>query len=230
MKQHESLTNVANLTSSPLGEIAVALPGATAVFLAAGLDYCCGGQTTLKDAVAARSLDLDQIVAELRKLNQDQRPAPADLDTGSLIELIVSRFHRAHSREIPELIRLAQRVEAVHEKHASVPAGLADLLKRMLGELTIHMQKEELVLFPRMKNGGAMPLQFPIATMMAEHREHGAHLEEIRRLTNGLRVPDDGCATWRALYAGVSKFADDLVEHIHTENNILFPRFQEKPA
>jgi regulator of cell morphogenesis and NO signaling len=95
----------------------------------------------------------------------------------------------------------------------------------MLGELTVHMQKEELILFPHMRKGGSLEIQHPIAVMMAEHEEHAAYLQTLRDLTNDLRVPDDGCATWQALYAGITKFADDLAQHIHTENNILFPRF-----
>lgn len=155
---------------------------------------------------------------------------PADLDTRSLIETIISRYHRVHSQELPELIQLAKRVETVHQGHATVPAGLASLLQRMLGELTTHMQKEELILFPHMSNAdtgneGRLAFQHPIAKMMAEHEEHGACLERIRELTNDFRVPDDGCGTWRTLYAGVAKFADDLVAHVHTENTILFPRF-----
>lgn len=217
--------NLANLKERTLGEIAVALPGATALFRGAGLDYCCGGQITLTDAAAANSLDLGAIVAELRGLKQGSVSTPADLDNGSLIETIITRFHRVHSKELPELIQLAERVENVHQGHVSVPAGLAVLLKTMLGELTIHMQKEELVLFPQMNKGATMPLQFPISAMMAEHQEHGAHLEEIKKLTNDLAVPDDGCMTWRALYSGLAKFMDDLIEHIHIENNILFPRF-----
>ncbi|CCW17271.1 Nitric oxide-dependent regulator DnrN or NorA [Sphingobium indicum BiD32] len=217
--------NLANLDERTLGEIAVALPGATALFRGVGLDYCCGGQVTLRDAAAASSLELAVIVAELSGLKQGSVTTPADLDTGSLIETIVTRFHRVHSQELPELIRLAERVEVVHQGHVSVPAGLAVLLKAMLGELTIHMQKEELVLFPQMNNGATMPLGFPIAAMMAEHQEHGAQLEEIKRLTHDLAVPADGCMTWRALYSGLAKFMDDLIEHIHIENNILFPRF-----
>jgi regulator of cell morphogenesis and NO signaling len=156
--------------------------------------------------------------------------ALADLDTATLIATIVARYHRVHSQELPELIQMAERVETVHQGHAAVPAGLAALLKEMLGELTMHMQKEELILFPHMSsadagNAGGLAFQHPIAKMMAEHEEHGACLERIRKLTNDFRVPDDGCGTWRALYAGVAKFADDLVAHVHTENTILFPRF-----
>lgn len=152
-------------------------------------------------------------------------PSPARLDTAALTETIVTCFHRAHSREIPELIRLAERVETVHANHAAVPAGLAALLRRMFGELTVHMQKEEIVLFPQMNNGATMPPLFPITTMMAEHQRHGERLDDILALTHDLQVPEDACATWRALYSGLAKFAADLAEHIHIENNILFPRF-----
>lgn len=225
MQQDQILAELDALETRTLGEIAVALPGATAVFRAVGLDYCCGGQVTLRDAVAANALDLDKLIAELRNLDRESVSSPADLDTKTLTETIVTRFHRVHSKEIPELVQLAGRVEAVHKDHPAVPAGLAALLQQMLGELTVHMQKEEIVLFPQMCNGAMMPLVFPITAMMAEHQEHGGHLEDIRKLTNDLTVPEDGCPTWRALYAGLAKFADDLVEHIHIENNILFPRF-----
>lgn len=220
-----SLANLTNLADFTLGEIAVRLPGATALFRAANLDYCCGGQDRLKDAAAAASLDLDEIVANLGKLQQDDISKSADLDLASLIDGIVTRYHRVHSQELPELIQLANRVEEVHQHHPSVPAGLAAFLKRMLGELTIHMQKEELLLFPQMRKGGWPKIQHSIAVMMAEHKDHEAYLQSLKGLTHDLRVPDDGCTTWRALYAGIAKFADDLVEHIHIENNILFPRF-----
>lgn len=222
MLQEASLMN---LEERPLGEIAVALPGATAVFREAGLDYCCGGQISLGEAAQAKSLDLAAIVAKLRGLQPESVSTPTEQETAALIETIVTRYHRVHSQELPELIRLAERVETVHQGHDAVPAGLADLLKGMFGELTMHMQKEEIVLFPQMRNGATMPLQFPISAMMAEHTDHGAQVEEIKRLTHDITVPADGCRTWQALYAGLGKFIDDLIDHIHIENNILFPRF-----
>jgi regulator of cell morphogenesis and NO signaling len=225
MQQDHQLAQSNDLETWTLGQIAVVLPGATAVFRAVGLDYCCGGQVTLRDAAAANALDLDKLIVELRTLDRKRVPSPADLDTKTLTETIVTRFHRVHSKEMPELIQLAERVEAVHKDHPAVPTGLAVLLQQMLGELTVHMQKEEIVLFPQLRNGAMMPLVFPINAMMAEHQEHGGHLETIMKLTADMTVPEDGCPTWRALYTGLAKFADDLVEHIHIENNILFPRF-----
>lgn len=225
MLSEGNVASLIDLAESTLGEIVVRLPGATAVFSAANLDYCCGGQTSLKDAAVAASIDLDVIVADLVRLKQAAAPTSADLDTPSLIDMIISRYHRVHSQELPELIRLAERVENVHQNHPLVPRGLAALLKQILGELAIHMQKEELTLFPRMRHAGPRGLQDPIMMMMAEHEEHGAHLRALKGLTGDMRTPEDGCTTWRALNAGIVKFADDLVSHIHTENNILFPRF-----
>jgi regulator of cell morphogenesis and NO signaling len=158
-------------------------------------------------------------------MHPDEVPPPAEPDTASLIDTIITRYHRVHSRELPELIQLAERVEEAHRQHPSVPAGLAALLKRMLGELTVHMQKEELMLFPRMRKGSWPGIERTITERMAEHEEQAASLRALRALTHAFQVPDDGCATWRALYAGVAKFADDLVAHVHTENDILFPRF-----
>lgn len=151
--------------------------------------------------------------------------ALAALDSSDLIDTIITRYHRVHVSELPELVQMSLRVEQVHKGNPAVPAGLAALLKEVLGELAMHMQKEELVLFPRLRHGGGPMVGQPIAMMMSEHEEHAAYLDRIRSLTNDLQVPADGCGTWRALYAGTRKFADDLVDHIHIENDILFPRF-----
>ena len=217
----------ANLPLATLGDIAVRLPGATAIFRELNLDYCCGGQVTLEAAASSAGIDLDEIIARLLELESADAPPSesAALDTSSLIDLIVTRYHRVHSQELPELIRLAERVEEVHRGHISVPIGLALLLRTMLGELTVHMQKEELILFPHMRQGVMEGIGQPIAVMMSEHVAHGAQIEKLKAMTGNFQPPDDGCATWRALYAGLAKFEGDLIEHIHTENNILFPRF-----
>jgi regulator of cell morphogenesis and NO signaling len=149
-------------------------------------------------------------------------PAP---DTLELIDLIETRYHAAHRRELPELVRLARRVEAVHSAHPKVPRGLAALLGTMAQELEAHMQKEEQVLFPLMRRGGNKAIGAPIAAMLAEHDDHGEHLGQLERLTDDFTIPEGACTTWRVLYLGARKLADELMEHIHTENNVLFPRF-----
>ena len=214
-----------SLALRTLGDIAASLPGATAVFRKAKLDFCCGGGVSLATAADRKGLDLGQLQAELAALGPDTRALEPAADTATLIDHIETRFHATHRRELPELQRLARRVEAVHRGHADVPAGLADLLERMAAELEDHMQKEEQVLFPLMRNGGHPMIGHPIGMMMSEHDDHGAHLRRLEELTHEFTPPDDACPPWRALYAGARKLSDDLIEHIHTENNILFPRF-----
>lgn len=207
----------------PVAEIAAALPGATAVFRRHKLDFCCGGQAPLADAVTARGADLGTVEAELAALLPAQVGAPEA--TEDLIALIESRYHATHRRELPELIRLARRVEAVHGDRAEAPHGLAALLSEIAGELEEHMQKEEQVLFPLMRRGGHPMIGQPIGMMRHEHDSHGAQLRALDALTTGGVPPAAACNTWRALYAGTRKLTDDLMEHIHLENNVLFPRF-----
>lgn len=208
-----------------LADIAATLPGATAVFRRRKLDFCCGGRVKLAEAAAAKGLPLAELEAELDAIAALALPATRPDETGDLIELIETRYHAVHRRELPELLRLARRVEAVHKGHPAAPQGLADLLESMAGKLDDHMQKEEQVLFPLMRRGGHPMIAHPIAAMLADHDDHGADLREMERLTADFTPPEDACATWRALYVGARKLADDLMEHIHTENNILFPRF-----
>lgn len=212
-----------------LSQIAVQLPGATAVFRRLKLDFCCGGQVSLQQAAADKGLDAGAILAELSAL---QRPSglPAETAPGALIDHIIARYHEVHRAQLPELVRMARRVEAVHREHPLVPAGLAELLEGMHEELLSHMQKEETILFPMLKAGGNPFVGQPITVMRAEHVEHGATLEKLAALTNEAKPPADACNTWRALYAGISQLNDDLINHIHLENNVLFPQFEAKPA
>ncbi len=207
-----------------LGDIAASLPGATAVFRRHKLDFCCGGSASLADAAGAKGLDVAAIEAELAALDHGEAALPMDVE--DLIARILERYHTVHRRELPELRALAQRVEAVHAGHPSVPAGLSALLAQMQSGMESHMQKEEQILFPLMRRGGSPMIVNPIAVMRHEHDDHGEELRTLAELTDDLTLPDDACNSWRALYAGLGKFAEDLTEHIHIENNILFPRFE----
>jgi regulator of cell morphogenesis and NO signaling len=206
-----------------VAEIAAALPGATAVFRRRKLDFCCGGQAKLTEAAAAQGLPLAEIEAELAALATGATAPPQDTD--ALIELIETRYHATHRRELPELIRLAGRVETVHRNHPDAPHGLAQLLTEMAEELESHMAKEEQVLFPLMRRGGHPMIAHPIGAMRAEHDSHDAQLLRLGALTRDGAIPHGACATWKALYAGTRKLAEDLTAHIHLENTVLFPRF-----
>ncbi|WP_311222672.1 MULTISPECIES: iron-sulfur cluster repair protein YtfE [unclassified Acidovorax] len=208
-----------------IGQIAVQLPGSTAVFRRLKLDFCCGGQISLRQATADKGLDLQAVLDELAAL---QRPSTLP-DAGTpteLIDHILTRYHDVHRAQLPELIRMARRVEAVHRDHPDVPAGLADALDAMHAELLSHMRKEELMLFPLLKAGGHPLAGQPIGVMREEHTDHGEALDRLAALTHDATPPQGACNTWRALYAGIAQLSDDLINHIHLENNVLFPQFE----
>ncbi len=212
------------LATRPLGDIAATLPGATEIFRRHKLDFCCGGAETLEQAARHQGLDCAQIEAELAQLAPEENSLPEHVD--DLIEHILTRYHQVHRREMAELRTLAARVEQVHAGHPKLPTELSALLRRMQANMESHMQKEEQILFPMMRMGGNPMIVHPIAMMRHEHDDHGDDLREVAALTDDMTPPQDACSSWRALYAGLAKFSEDLTEHIHIENNILFPRFE----
>lgn len=209
-----------------VGEIAANLAGATEVFRWFGIDFCCHGDVPLEEAAQARAIDIDALQDALLALDGTGELPSLPEDTAELIDHILARYHEVHRRQLPELIMLSSKVEQVHAGKQGVPAGLADLLQHALGELEVHMKKEELILFPAMRRQGSGPLVGPIAQMRDDHVDHGELLERMAELTGDFTAPENACGTWRALYVGAAQFRNDLVDHIHIENNILFPRFE----
>ena len=212
-----------------IGQIAVQVPGATAVFRRLKLDFCCGGQVSLSQAAADKGLDPSAVLAELAALQRSDA-VPEAASPSALIDHIVARYHDVHRAQLPELVRMARRVEAVHRDNPDVRAGLADLLEEISEELQSHMLKEEQVLFPMLKSGGNPMVVHPIGMMRAEHVDHGEALDQLNALTNDATPPLGACNTWRALYAGIAQLGDDLIHHIHLENNVLFPQFEASVA
>lgn len=147
-------------------------------------------------------------------------------DPTELTRHIESRYHQRHRAQLPPLAEMAGRVETVHFGDEDLPEGLSDLLRRMIGEMEVHMKKEELILFPAIRAGGAPGIENPIAVMRADHDHHDRDIAEIRRLTRNLTLPEGACGTWSALYAGLAEFIDDLTEHMRLENDVLFPQFE----
>lgn len=214
-------TTPAGFAEQSLADIACSRPGATAVLRRYKLDYCCCGALKLADAVAANGLSLAGIEAALQAI-----PGPADSGTQALtierlIDHIEAQFHGPHRRDLPPLIDLARKIDGL-------PRGMVTGLVRFAKELDLHMEKEEGILFPLLR-GGARPaspaIQGPIAVLTGEHKAHADYIRKLESLTGNFVPPEGAGETWRALYAGFSHFADALIEHIHLENNILFPRF-----
>lgn len=214
-------------TSLSLGQLAVQIPGATAVFRRLKLDFCCGGQQSLAEACEQKGLDAGAILSEIEALVPEQ-VEPDTRSPSQLIDHVLHRYHEVHRQQLPELIRMARRVEAVHRDHPLVPQGLANHLETMEQELLEHMAKEEQVLFPLLKQGGHPMVVHPIGMMRHEHVSHGAQLERMAALAHQHQAPEGACNTWQALYAGTARLAEDLVDHIHLENNVLFPLFESQ--
>lgn len=149
-------------------------------------------------------------------------------DAAELTRFIETRYHARHREQLPALAAMAEKVEAVHAGAADVPTGLAEVLRRMIGEMEVHMKKEELILFPAIRKGGGPGIEHPIAVMRADHDDHAAAVQEIRRITGGPSLPEGACRTWTALYKGLETFINDLEEHMRIENDVLFPRFESR--
>jgi len=147
------------------------------------------------------------------------RPLP------ELVDHILTRYHDPLREDLPPLVDAAAKVERVHGDKADCPRGLADHLARLHAELGTHLAKEEQVLFPAIRSGRrGQHVHMPIRMMMQEHEDHEVNLQRIRELTSNFAPPAGACGTWRGLYAGLAKLDADLSEHIHFENDVLFPR------
>lgn len=155
-------------------------------------------------------------------LDQTLGDMASTVPPAELIRHIVERFHDRHREQLPELIRLARRVEMVHAGKPGCPSGLADILEGLCQELESHMLKEERILFPLLAQGAAQQARTPISVMRVEHDHHRESLDDIMTVTGRLSLPPGACNTWRALYVGLQEFKEDLMEHIHLENNVLF--------
>ena len=215
-----------SLRTTSLGEIAIEVPGSTALFHKYDLDFCCGGKHTLEQMAEKRGLDIEQIEKELQQLMQQdsQEENWRNASLPALIAHIITRFHNQHRQQLPDLITLAEKVERVHGAKPTCPHGLANVIQEVHQHLSDHMMKEERVLFPMIEQGLGSHAANPIAVMELEHNEAGEQLEVIKSLTNNLTPPEGACTTWRALYSGIDRFIKDLMLHIHLENNLLFPR------
>jgi len=175
----------------------------------------------LSAACSKRGLDADAILAEIAR-----SPAAEVIERRTAPELIAHILDRYHAPLRPELERLqtmAAKVERVHGERASCPIGLADHLTQLRGELEEHLGKEERVLFPALLAGAGAAAHGPIRAIMLEHDDHGVALRNTRALTTDLSPPADACNTWRALYLGLEELERELMDHIHLENNVLFP-------
>jgi regulator of cell morphogenesis and NO signaling len=215
-----------NAALTTLSEIAVTRPGATRVFQAHRLDFCCHGQRNLADACAERGLDVASVLREIDAAEPDavDLTALARKPLADVLAFIQTRYHEELRRELPALVELSRKVERVHAEKATCPRGLTAHLEMMHEEVFDHLDKEDHVLFPLIAAGRGRMAGPPIQMMELEHEDHGRSLDKLRELATGFVAPEEACASWRALYARLDRLASDLVDHIHLENNVVFPR------
>ena len=214
-------------TTTTLAELATTIPSASRVFHRHRLDFCCGGAQSLADACAARGLDATRVAGEIDALVADPTAGVARCDTlpvPRLLDHIEQRYHATLREELPRLVQMAQRVERAHADKPNRPVGLAAHLEEMAESLESHMQKEEQILFPMLRAGAGAMASMPIQVMVHEHDDHALNLRRMRTLATDFVAPPEACPTWRALYLGLDALERELMEHIHLENNVLFPR------
>jgi len=212
--------------SMTLADLAATRAGASRVFYRHDLDFCCHGRVSLADACAKKRIAVDALVRELEAetANQPDFRRFDDQPIADLIQHLLDRFHTPHRAELQRLLEMARKVEKVHADKSSCPRGLADHVANIAEELEAHMQKEEQVLFPMILGGRGRSASMPIQVMEEEHEDHGRNLERLRELTHQFTPPEEACGTWRALYLGLHELDEQLMQHIHLENNVLFPR------
>lgn len=216
-----------------LGDLVTQRPTAVAVLARRGLDFCCGGRRTLADACFERGIDPDSVLAEVAAVQRPEESEPwATMRPAELADHIESTHHAYLHAQLEVVSVLAEKVAAVHGgRHPEVLDVYADV-RDLVDEMVPHLAKEERVLFPMIRalaGGGAPPLagppsvDMPIAVMTREHDTAGVLLGQLRLHSHGFEVPDDACASYRALYEGLAALEADTHLHIHKENNLLFP-------
>lgn len=216
-----------------LAEVVNSNPAAAGVLEGLGLDYCCGGARTLASAASAAGLDLADVEAAIAaaatRTDDDSwvTMAPAEL-----VEHIESVHHTYLHDELARLTALVEKVHTVHgERHPEL-SKIRELFLALRADLDPHLQKEEQVLFPMIRelsSASDVPefhcgsLRNPITVMQFEHESAGELLASLRIATNGYQPPADGCGSYQALFSGLAAMEADTHLHIHKENNILFP-------
>lgn len=227
--------------SASVGHLVAQRPLRGSVLEQFGIDYCCAGKASLEDACAEKGLRVEQVLEKLLAAEQKSASsgAPDWLSTSlkDLIEHILTAYHEPLRQELARLVRLAEKVAGVHGDSHPEMIEVMNLLKRFRAQLELHMQKEEMVLFPAiasMEATGSLQIfgcgggiEHPIDVMAQEHDEAAEALSAMRRLTHDYTPPDGACSSFRDLLTSLARIESEMHQHVHKENNILFPRALE---
>jgi len=231
-------------TTKTVREYAIETPQTIPVFEKLGIDYCCGGNRPLDEACAAANVDLEEVLQSLEvAIAAPSRPNERELQAGSLAELIshIVRTHHVFVRtRVPEIAKLIEKVNTKHGANHPELEKIRTVFDSLGEELMMHLMKEENILFPyieRMEESAVqrepiLPAPFgtvanPVRMMEHEHDNAGIALKILRETSRNFTAPADACTSYRALYTALEEFEKDLHQHIHLENNVLFPRAVE---
>lgn len=215
-----------------LGDLVTTRPATARVFERLGLDYCCHGDRSVLAACAEAGLDADEVLQELDALAPEPPADWATMDPAHLVDHLEQTHHAFLHRELPRLGALLDKVAAVHGLRHPELAGVVAAFGALRDDLEPHLAKEERVLFPMVRALAGDTtrrvthtdsVRGPIAVMLAEHDRAGELLALLRERTGGYTAPDDGCASYRALYRGLAELEADTHLHVHKENHRLFP-------
>jgi regulator of cell morphogenesis and NO signaling len=225
-------------------EFAIENPSSTRVFEKLKIDYCCGGNRPLTEACGEKGLDLEEVLQLLQQAvqtgSQPELSTSTSLPLATLINLIVDKHHVFTRAELERLTALLDKVCSAHGANHPELLDIRTQFRTLRAELEPHMLKEERILFPYItrleaavtanRSAPFAPfgnVQNPITVMMREHDAAGEILKAIRTLSKDFATPADGCISYHTLYNALEELEADLHQHIHLENNILFPRSLE---
>ncbi|TAM84667.1 MAG: iron-sulfur cluster repair di-iron protein [Acidobacteria bacterium] len=226
-------------TQRTVAEIALEKPQAAAVFEKLGIDYCCGGGKPLAVACEEAGIDVNAVEGLLDEKGKDGPGGEnwSERSLASLVTHIVEKHHAYCREESHRLQPLLAKVISKHvERHPEL-SRIEELFTSLRNELSMHMMKEEQMLFPyivRLEEAASQKapaprapfgtVQNPVRMMLAEHDDAGHLVKEIRDLSGSFTAPEDACTSFRTLYQSLEAFEADLHLHIHLENNLLFPK------
>ena len=220
-----------------VGEIVANDFRTASIFKESGIDFCCGGKQSIAEACREKGIEQSVLVGkikalELSPLSPSQNFKEWELDF--LSDYIVNTHHKYVLKTLPELLFYTQKIATVHGENHPELVELAGLFAKINDELMQHLKKEEEVLFPAIKKALNNPteelralIKSEIDRMEGEHDFAGGAMDDINRMTEGYRLPEDACNTYRVTFQLLEQFEDDLHVHVHLENNILYPKAVE---
>lgn len=222
------------LNTETIGQIVADDFRAAAIFKNAGIDFCCGGNKSLAEACSEKGIDPEKFTEELAEIKANNPAYSQDFKNWNLdflADYIVNTHHKYVLTHLSDLAFYTQKIASVHGVNHPELIEVARLFSEIKKELLQHLENEEDVLFPAikevLKNGTAeakATIISEITRMTGEHEYAGGAMDRINQITNGYLIPEDACNTYKVAFKLLEEFEDDLHIHVHLENNILYPR------